>query len=551
MKQLWCKGGTGNRDSVRSRTRVFLLAAVAILASLSVFGSPASASDLTVTTATGDVEGVPGPSGKEWRGIPYAAPPVGDLRWRPPAPPTPWSGVRDATSFASPCIQLEFEGGTRGSEDCLYLNVFAPADAGAESGLPVMVHLHPGGNFFGDAYTDASAFTARGAIVVTVGYRLGVFGFMGHPVLTTEGHSGEYGVLDQLAALRWVRDNIAAFGGNSANVTLFGSSAGSFDTVAVMASPLSQGLLTRAAVQGIPVWPLTGTGSSELPASEAFGDFVADSVSCSSSSDALGCLRTLPADVLVEAAGPGDIGGPPVGGAVLPESPLELLSHTAVPLLVGFDREEDAAFTDPFQDPYTTKNWVQETNSMVGWRLGSKARSLYPASDYDSLLWSSITMRTDAVRGCPTRRLANLVAAKAPVWRYLYTHIYEDDPFFAGFRAAHVLEEALLWDADVLGLGHELTPAEEILSQRMTDYWTNFAKNGNPNGIGLSAWPSYNTVNEPTLTLDSESQVVGAYHRQQCGFMDSISGLFPPPWGPGHGPSIDPPGFRYDHARVP
>ena len=431
------------------------------------------------------------------------------------------------------------------------MNVFAPADAGAESGLPVMVHLHPGGNFFGDAYTDASAFTARGAIVVTVGYRLGVFGFMGHPALTTEGHSGEYGVLDQLAALRWVRDNIAAFGGNSANVTLFGSSAGSFDTVAIMASPLSRGLLTRAAVQGIPVWPLTGTGSSELPVSEEFGTFVADSVSCSSSSDVLGCLRALPANVLVEAAGPGDIGGPPVGGAVLPASPLELLSHTAVPLLVGFDREEDAAFTDPFQDPYTTKNWVQETNGMVGSRLGSRARSLYPATDYDSLLWSSITMRTDAVRGCPTRRLANLVAAKAPVWRYLYTHVYEDDPFFGGFRAAHVLEEALLWHADVIGLGHELTPAEEILSERMTDYWTNFAKNGNPNGIGLSAWPSYNAVNEPTLTLDSESQVVGAYHRKQCGFMDSISDLFPPPWGPGHGPSIDPPGFRYDHARVP
>ena len=536
---------------MRSSTCVSFVPVVAILASLSAFGSVASASGATVTTATGDVEGVTGPSGKEWRGIPYAAPPVGALRWRPPAPPTPWSGVRDATSFASPCIQLEFNGGTLGSEDCLYLNVFAPADAGVDARLPVMVHLHPGGNFFGDAYTDASAFTARGAIVVTVGYRLGVFGFMGHPALTTEGHSGEYGVLDQLAALRWVRDNIAAFGGDPANVTLFGSSAGSFDTVAVMASPLSQGLLTRAAVQGIAFWPLTGTGNSTLTEAEAFGTFVADSVSCSSSSDVLGCLRALPADMLVEAAGPGDIGGPPVGGAVLPESPLELLSDTAVPLLVGFDREEDAAFTDPFQDPYTTRNWVQETNSLVGWRLGSRARSLYPATDYDSLLWSSITMRTDAVHGCPTRRLANLVAAKAPVWRYLYTHVYEDDPLFGGFRASHVLEDALLWHADVLGLGHELTQAEEILSRRMTDYWSNFAKSGNPNGIGLSTWPSYNAANEPTVTLDDESQVVDAYHRQQCGFMDSISDLFPPPWEPGQGPSIDPPGFRYERARVP
>jgi hypothetical protein len=215
------------------------VAAAAVLVLYGVFAARASASDLIVTTATGDVEGVIGPSGKEWRGVPYAAPPVGDLRWRPPAPVTPWSGVRDATNFASPCIQLAFPTGTFGSEDCLYLNVFVPANASAEADLPVMVHLHPGGNFFGAPYTEAGTFTSRGVILVTVGYRLGVLGFMGHPALTAEGHSGEYGVLDQVAALRWVHDNIAAFGGDPARVTLFGSSAGSFDTVAIMTQNLS------------------------------------------------------------------------------------------------------------------------------------------------------------------------------------------------------------------------------------------------------------------------------------------------------------------------
>jgi para-nitrobenzyl esterase len=536
---------------VRTTTRVFFVAAAAATL-IGVFAAGASASDLTVTTASGDVEGVIGPSGNEWRGIPYAAPPVGDLRWRPPAPVTPWSGVRDATSFASPCIQPGFPTGTFGSEDCLYLNVFVPASASAASGLPVMVHLHPGSNFFGAPYTDAGAFTSRGVIVVTVGYRLGVLGFMGHPALTREGHSGEYGVLDQVAALRWVHENIGAFGGDASRVTLFGSSAGSFDTVAVVASPLSTGLIARAAVQGIAFWPLTGTGSSTLTESEGFGTFVADALGCSSSSDVLDCLRGLPAEALVEAAGPGDIGGPPVGESVLPKPPLELLRDGAVPLLVGFDREEDAPFTDPFQDPYTTQNWVRDTNRLVGSSRGRLARSLYPSNEYDSLLWSYITMQTDAVHGCPTRRLANVVASKTVVWRYLYTHVYENDPFFAQFfRASHVLEEPLLWHADVLGFGYTPTAAEEQLSRRMTAYWTNFAKSGNPNGIGLPTWPQYDTVNEPTLTLDDTSDVIAAYHRRQCGLMDSLSTPFPPPGEPRQGPPIEPPGFLYDHARAP
>src|SRR5262249_3682987 len=168
-----------------------------------------------------------------WRGIPYAAPPVGLLRWRPPAPVQPWVGVRDATTFMPQCIQLIDVNATDGSEDCLYLNIFVPLSATPSSRLPVMVHLHGGGNTFGAPYQDASAFVARDVIVVTLAYRLGVFGFVGHPALSAEGggSSGEYGVLDQIAALHWVHDNITAFGGDPTNVTLFGLSAGSFDTV--------------------------------------------------------------------------------------------------------------------------------------------------------------------------------------------------------------------------------------------------------------------------------------------------------------------------------
>jgi para-nitrobenzyl esterase len=548
--------------------RILLVAAVIVVSvalAVAPFRSgPALASPgLVVQTADGAVQGVlaSGVAGTEaeWRGIPYAAPPLGALRWQPPQPVTSWPGVRDATQFTQPCFQTDGNGGTLGSEDCLYLNVFAPPSASARSKLPVMVHLHPGGNAYFQAYTDASAFTARGVIVVTLDYRLGVFGFVGLPQLSAEqgGSSGEYGLLDQLAALRWVRDNIAAFGGDPANVTLFGSSAGSFDTVALMASPLSRGLITRAAVQGEVLDGLTGQGGDQpgianttIADAEQVGVQVAQKVGCQTAADVLACLRATPAATLVEAA-PIDY-VPWVGGKVLPQSPQQLLSSgPRIPLLVGFDREEQAtAFFPPFPASYTNSNWVRDTNGIGGPPLGAQIRSLYPLSAYDSLFWSTVTAATDALRGCPTRRLANAVSQGAPVWRYLDTHAYENDPNLAQFRAAHVMEDPFLWGNFSLfpGFidGYVPTPAERVLSQRMTGYWTNFAKTGNPNGPGLPTWPQYNSVTEPTLTLDDQIGVINNYHDQQCTPLDTITTIFPPPWlnGQGVGPPFFPRRFN-------
>jgi para-nitrobenzyl esterase len=477
---------------------------------------------------------------------------------------TPWSEVRDTTTFAPPCIQPDGSGGTVGSEDCLYLNVFAPRAATAGSNLAVMVHLHPGNNFFGDAYQDASALTARNVIVVTVGYRLGALGFMGHPVLTAEGagQSGEYAALDQVAALRWVHDNISAFGGDPNRVTPFGSSAGSFDTVALMASPLSHGLIAQAAVQGDVFSSLTGVDTYTIGVAETFGGQVASAVGCGSSSDVLACLRAQPAAKLALAAyarGWTGFDGPPLGSTVLPRPPLQLIANgPPIPLLVGFDREEDAIgyWVDnggAFPTPYTTSRWIRDTANVVGPNFATAARSLYPPTSYDSLFWAYITMRSDAFRGCPTRRLANTVVGRAPVWRYLYTHVYENDPFWTQFRASHLLEDDLLWQQD-LGSGHVPTPAEQLLSQHMTDYWTNFAKTGNPNGAGLPTWPQYNTASEPTLTLDDPTGVITNYHDQQCALLDTITEPDPAPWAPGTGPtpfaSTAPPGFFYGHARA-
>jgi para-nitrobenzyl esterase len=527
-----------------------------VLGFLTAFVTSASASAPTAATTSGVVEGVLGPSGQEWRGIPYAAPPVGDLRWRPPAVVAPWSGVRAATSFAPPCIQLESPESIIGSEDCLYLNVFAPHTAVAGSKLPVMVHLHPGSNSGFHPYTNAKAFVDRGVVVVTLGYRLGVFGWVGHPALSGEGggSSGEYGLLDQIAALRWVRDNIAAFGGDPSNVTLFGDSAGSFDATAIIASPLGRGLVQRAALQTETWWALNGVGT--IDEAEEIGVAVADSTGCSEAPNVVACLRELPAETLISAAGFLNI-SPWVGGEVLPRSPLEMLSEPSrtMPLLVGSNREEASLdffeFVQGFA-PYPKSLWFRDTNSIAGSTSGARVRRLYPLEAYDSPLWATVSVFSDAIYTCPIRRLAH--TAPGPVWRYLFTHRYEGSDFLGAFRATHFFDDPLRWhDVDLLsGFGpYELTPDEEPLSAKMTSYWTNFAKTGDPNGSGLPVWPQYDTVDEPTLTLDVDSEVLHGYHRSQCALMDSLSQLFPDPWSPGVGPANVPPGFLFERAGGP
>jgi para-nitrobenzyl esterase len=535
----------------------FLVVALTLGLAWLALAESASASDLTVTTTDGAVEGTLGPSGKEWRGVPYAAPPVGDLRWQPPADVTPWSGVRAATSFAPPCIQLNSPSTTIGSEDCLYLNVFVPPTAAADSNLPVMVHLHPGGNSGFRPYTNAKAFVERGVAVVTVGYRLGMLGWAGHPALSEEGggSSGEYGALDQIAALRWVRDNIAAFGGDPGMVTLFGDSAGSFDATAIIASPLSEGLVQRAALQTESWWALNGVET--IDDAEQLGIEAADFFDCSDVPDVADCLRAVPADALTVAAGPLDI-APWVGGKVLPRPPLELLSEQgeSVPLLVGSNREEASngfGFGEFVQGdaPYRNSFYFRDTNAIAGANRGAEVRRQYPVEAYDSALWATVAVFSDAIYTCPMRRLAH--AAHGPVWRYLYAHTYQNSEFLAGFRAGHFIDDPLLWhDMDLLsGFGessYELTPDEEALSANMTTYWTNFAKTGDPNGSGLPSWPQYDQVDEPILTLGGDGNVIHRYHRPQCALLDSVETLFPDPWHRAFGPGGLPPGFERQGA---
>jgi para-nitrobenzyl esterase len=524
---------------VSRSARVLASFLLLVLATSLLVASPAvGASSLQVHTQSGDVLGVNQGTVDEWRGIPYAAPPVGDLRWRPPAPVAPWSGVRDATEFAPPCIQPGFgpdgPAGAIGRENCLYLNVFVPASASSTSGLPVMVHLHPGGNVFGSPYEDAAPLVERNVIVVTVAYRLGVFGFVGHPALSREGGgtSGEYGLFDQIASLEWVRDNISAFGGDPSNVTLFGSSAGTFDTVALMASPLAGGLFARAAVQGEYIEAFTGVpASATIDEPEIIGRFTFRRFDCGDRRRTVSCLRDQPARRVIASGVEMEVFDllPWVGGEVLPEAPEELLQGSSLPLLVGFDREEDRFFDlpSPLPDPFTRRMWIERTNALLGPTVAEQARALYRPSEYGSRAWAFITMATDVKRGCPTRRLANMVAA--PTWRWLFTHTFENHEGLADGRAAHIFEEFFLWGRldRVFDIDYTPTPAEELLSERMIGYWTNYAKTGNPNGPGLPTWPQYNTVTEPTLILDNEISVVHGYHVEECALLDTVDEVYP------------------------
>jgi para-nitrobenzyl esterase len=518
-----------------ARLRFCSLAGLALL-SLTLLTPNARASDpLQVSTASGVVRGISNGKAHEWRGIPYAAPPVGPRRWRAPVSAAPWSDVRDASEFGPHCIQLMSDTETVGSEDCLYLNVFAPSSASAGTDLPVMVHLHGGSNSGFWPYEDASAFVARDVIVVTLAYRLGVFGFAGHPALSAEGggSSGEYGMLDQIAALKWVRANIEAFGGDAGNVTLFGESAGSFDATALVASPLAAGLFQRAALQTESYWALNGLGT--IDEAEQLGSDLSDRVGCSAERDVLACLRGVSASDLVVAGGFLDL-SPWVGGEVLPAAPRTLIAvqtHT-VPLLVGSNREEAAFWFWDFVVGgvhYKTSDWVRDTNNLVGDPNGHVVRRLYPPAAYGSKLWSAVAAFTDGIYGCPMRRLA--AASSGPVWRYLYSHTYENSEFLALLRAAHFLDDPILWhDPDLLeGFGegdYAFTDAEDRLSARMAGYWTTFAKTGDPNGTGLPVWPQFGTQGRQTLVLDDRVAVTRHWHDAECDFLDGQT-LFPDP----------------------
>ncbi len=503
------------------RKRNIGISAWALIASLGASGIAGA----QVKTAGGLVQGttIGNTSIRVFKGIPYAAPPVGELRWQAPRPLVPWQGVRDATKFGSACLQGKIFGDISFSdlsEDCLTLNIWTPAKAASDR-LPVMVWIHGGGfqaGAGGEPRHDGEAFAKKGIVLVTVNYRLGVFGFFSHPELTREsGHnaSGNYGMLDQVAALRWVQDNIAAFGGNPRNVTIFGESAGSFAVSALMASPLAKGLFQKAIGESGAFFT-TGGGTLatlRLAASEQQGLKFGASIGA----DSIAALRAKPGqDVLQAAMKTQPWFAPNLDGYFLPEDVYAIYAagqQAHVPLLAGWNADEIRASVTMRKDKPTAQSFAAETRKRFGDQADAFLK-VYPAGSDAEALESAAALASDSFIGYATWKWIEmqLQTGKAPVYRYSFDRKIPVDPeqkvngvavTSRDIGARHAGEIEYVFGALELSLPKvPWEPIDRRLSDAMTAYWANFARSGDPNGPGLPKWPRYDATGRRVLHLD-------------------------------------------------
>jgi para-nitrobenzyl esterase len=489
-----------------------------------------------VTIADGAVRGKATGSAHEFLGIPYAAPPVGPLRWRPPQPPAPWSGERDATTFAPRCAQQATPfGPASSSEDCLYLNVFAPPGRKrGGKGHPVIVWIHGGGLWFGSSDEhDPAKLAADGTVVVTVNYRLGPLGFLAHPALADRpgGSSGAYGLMDQQATLRWVQRNVRAFGGDPRKVTIAGESAGGLSVLAHVASPRARGLFAGAIVQS-GAYALTQTPLREA---EAAGEAFAAKVGCPSQTAA--CLRGVPLPI-IQASDPIPLSPFPgvVDGEVLEQSIGTALASgqfNRVPIVNGTTHDEArlmTAFIELQGAPVTAANYQAMLASTLGVSadVAAVVATQYPLSAYPSPAIALSAAGTDAVYACPALKLDELASKFVPTFAYEFN----DDnapqrylpPVSFPYGAAHASELQYLFDLPTAPIAGTLTAQQQRLAASMRRHWSHFAAHGFPSSAGQPLWPRFNRHSQQMLSLvppqpHVESDFAAAHH---CAFWADV-----------------------------
>lgn len=490
-----------------------------------------------VQTHLGPVLGTTEDGVRIFRGLPFAKAPVGSRRFKPPEEPECYPEPFEAVRYGSICPQF---GASLdlidGDEDCLYLNVWAPATHADPR--PVLFFVHGGGNLIGSGnqslgpgqnlYDGLGFARDEDVVVVTVNYRLGPFGFFAHPALDGEserGVSGNYAIMDLVLALEWVQKNIQAFGGDPARVLLFGESAGALNTCMLLTSPLARGLYSAALMQ---------SGSCQAPplaTRQATGQAIAARLGCDGAEDPLACFREVSTEGWIRAL-PVELDalnvwnlpyGPAVDGFVLPDAPLEVIrrgEHAPVPLVIGTNEHETELFLPPV---------VLSCLDYVAWVRGifpEEARrllELYPCFDYPLARHAMVALTTDLVFRCPARRIALAAArsGRADVFRYLYRYI-RWDPIYAALRSFHASELALVFGTyDRLGY---LPPRHEsALSGAMQGYWAQFAADGDPNAPERVSWPPYEDARSSLLELDARIGRGLEARADRCDFWDEVA----------------------------
>jgi para-nitrobenzyl esterase len=528
---------SGSRWRAGARLGAVLISLGALAAGAAAAGAGAYASTapsaqqsaragLVALTANGAVRGKAAGAMDEFLGIPYAAPPVGPLRWHPPQPAAPWAGIRAATAFAPHCPQPPSGFGVAStSENCLYLNVFTPP--GARGGhLPVMVWIHGGSFLVGesDDYIPAGL-VRRGMIVVTVNYRLGALGFLAHPALASRpgGPSGNYGLMDQQAALRWVQASIAGFGGSPRNVTLAGESAGGLSVLSQLASPGARGLFARAIAE-------SGTydlKQASLATAEAAGEAFAAKAGCASQIAA--CLRALPVSAIVDNE---DFAGyqPDVDGTVLTQSIGPALASgqfSRVPVINGTNGDEWRLFVAQAQldgaPPVTAANYQAEIASTIGVSAATAAviAARYPLSAYSSPAVALGAVGTDAIFACPALTADQSLSKYVPVYAYEFNDQNAPERYLApvGFPygAAHESEVQYLFSLQNTPFPGVLASSQQQLAAAMKTDWANLAWTGSESPL---TWPRFNSASQQVLSLTPPLPQVetGFSAQHQCAF---------------------------------
>jgi para-nitrobenzyl esterase len=512
-----------------------------------------------VKIANGTLEGVSDKSSgvRNFKGIPFAAPPVGDLRWKPPQPVKNWEGARNADKFGPRCMQLPIYGDmnfrSNGmSEDCLYLNVWTPARSDKEK-LPVLVYFFGGGFMAGDGSEgryDGESMAKKGMVAITVNYRLGVFGFFAHPELTKESPhhaSGNYALLDQHAALEWVRQNVAAFGGDPKRVTIAGESAGSFSVSAQMASPLSKDLIAGAIGESGSI--LRALSAVPLAEGEQAGVKFAAGLG-KGDAPSLADLRAMTAEQLLEATAKPGLPRfmPTVDGYFFQKSPFEIYAageQAHAPLLAGTNSEESGYFAVIGREKPTVENYRKALERLYPGKA-EEAFKLYPASNETEVMDAAQQLASDRFIGYSTWKWMD-VATKTggkPTYYYLYARprpamrpeMGDAQPGLAGGvvrgqqaaanprpqsrGAVHSAEiEYAMGNLD-LNKVYAWTQDDYKVSQVMQDYFANFIKTGNPNGKGLPNWPKFAEGQRIVIDVNTRAEADNA--RARCEFLDQF-----------------------------